>query len=395
MKKKILALMVTAGLAPTAVYAQSSVEIYGRANVGIDNWRATGATNAANNFASRARIYDAASRLGFRVNESLGGGMRAFIVMETGVNIDNGSNAGQSGVPNVASGFWASRDAFLGLGGGWGDLRFGRQSIWWSNGIITQASSNYINVGVDALIQGTFGAVAGPVARQSNVLSYNSPTVGGFNASLSYSPSTTEGSAYTGGSQEKDSIWGLTARYIGAPLRGQFDWAQRRNANAALTLPRQEFRGWKAGLGYAYASGSLLSFMTSRIENRDVQGPAVALGGGILTNLDDPQVRVHLLNWEHMLGQLQIITQYTWSSKVTGLATGSDNTKAKGWTLAGKYFLSKRTGIYASYNQIRNQPRAWADFSGLGYSSATVGALTGLNAGADPRVLALGLMHNF
>jgi hypothetical protein len=70
MQKKILALAVAGALAPAAAMAQSSVEIYGRANLGIDNWRATGATDATANFKSRNRIYDSGSRLGFRVNET-------------------------------------------------------------------------------------------------------------------------------------------------------------------------------------------------------------------------------------------------------------------------------------------------------------------------------------
>ncbi|MGH8740188.1 MAG: porin, partial [Burkholderiales bacterium] len=128
MQKKLLALAVAGALVPAAAMAQSSVEIYGRANLSFGNWKATGSSTGAD-FDGRMRVVDSGSRLGFRINESLGGGMRAFAVMETGVNIDSGSQAGQSGGPNGSTGFWASRDSYLGLGGGWGDIRLGRQSI--------------------------------------------------------------------------------------------------------------------------------------------------------------------------------------------------------------------------------------------------------------------------
>jgi predicted porin len=177
--------------------AQSTVEIYGRANLGIDDWKATGSTaGAAQDFKGRVRIYDSGSRLGFRVNEGLGGGMRAFVVMETGVNVDSGTNLGQSGAANTSSGFWASRDSYVGLGGGWGDVRFGRQSIWWVNGVIAQTGANYINTAVDGMINNP-GMLTAPVTRQSNVVSYNSPTFGGFNASLSYSPTSESAGANT------------------------------------------------------------------------------------------------------------------------------------------------------------------------------------------------------
>ena len=63
--------------------------------------------------------------------------MRAFVVMETGVNIDNGSNRARATrrlTPRPA--LWASRDSYAGIGGDWGDVRFGRQSTFYSNGII-------------------------------------------------------------------------------------------------------------------------------------------------------------------------------------------------------------------------------------------------------------------
>jgi len=77
MQKKLLALAVAGALVPAAAMAQSSVEIYGRANLSVDSWEASGATaGSAADFDRRMRVVDSGSRLGFRVNESLGGGLR-------------------------------------------------------------------------------------------------------------------------------------------------------------------------------------------------------------------------------------------------------------------------------------------------------------------------------
>lgn len=70
MQKKILALAVAGALVPAAAMAQSSVEIYGRANLSFGNWKATGATGAGTNFDGRMRVVDSGSRVGFRINES-------------------------------------------------------------------------------------------------------------------------------------------------------------------------------------------------------------------------------------------------------------------------------------------------------------------------------------
>jgi len=70
-----------------------------------------------------------------------------------------------------------------------------------------------------------------------------------------------------------------------------------------------------------------------------------------------------------------------------------DHSDAQGFTLAAKYFLSKRTGVYASFNQIKNKDNAWWDISNGGSSSNPT--TTVANRGYDPRIVALGVMHNF
>ena len=66
MQKKLLAIAVAGALVPAAAMAQSTVEIYGRANIGVDQWSAKGSGVAGGNFDSRLRVFDYGSRLGFR-----------------------------------------------------------------------------------------------------------------------------------------------------------------------------------------------------------------------------------------------------------------------------------------------------------------------------------------
>jgi predicted porin len=363
--------------------AQSTVEIYGRANLGIDSWKADGSTlGDTTDFKRRTRIFDGSSRLGFRVNESLGGGMRAFVVMETGVNIDTGNNLGQSGAANGSSGFWASRDSYVGIGGGWGDVRFGRQSIWWGNGVIAQVGSNYINTGADSLINDP-GVMAVPVTRQSNVISYNSPTIGGFNASLSYSPTSEAAGA---GAETDGKVYGITGRFTTGPIRAQADWATNKGATPA-TGERTELSAWKVGAGFAYAPNSQISAIFGRYSNENILA-------GVATDFEAKQ-NFWLLNWEHMLGQLQLIGQVYRTGKIKADGDEADDTSTTGYTAAAKYFLSKRTGVYVSYNVAKNQDLQFADFSGGGISSGGAAGIPASAAGADVKIMAIGIMHNF
>jgi predicted porin len=383
MQKKLLALAVAGALAPAAAIAQSSVEIYGRANLGIQTWEAKGATaGEAADFDRRLRVYDGSSRLGFRVNESLGGGLRAFVVVETGVNIDSGTNLGQSNTAaNTSSGFWASRDSYVGIGGGWGDIRFGRQSIFWSNGVIAQTGANYLDTAVDGLINNP-SIVAIPVTRQSSVVSYNSPTVGGFNASISFSPHTQEGAA--AGADADGQVLGLTGRYTSGALRAQFDWASA-EGNSSATGVQTENTGWKVGLGWAYAPGSQISGIFGNYENESV--------GGVTG--DDRECQFWLVNWEHMIGQWQVLVQYYNADEAEGPTGDLADTDVTGLTLGAKYFLSKRTGVYLAYHNVDNGRNAFADLNGGGMSSAPGGALVVGNAGADVKIMSVGVMHNF
>ena len=58
--------------------------------------------------------------------------------------------------------------------------------------------------------------------------------------------------------------------------------------------------------------------------------------------------------------------------------------------VGARYLLSKRTAAYVTYNKTTNKANAAADYSAAGYTVANP-----MFAGADPRVWAIGLMHNF
>jgi predicted porin len=318
-------------------------------------------------------------------------------VIENGVNIDTGTGLGQSGAANASTATFASRDSYLGLGGNWGDVRMGRQSVYWVSGPLTPTGPNYVDMTAD-FITGP-GMLVIPSARNNNVLSYNSPTWSGFNFTVSYSPNATEGAGYTGTGQTKDDLWGVTLRYNHPQFYVQGDWARRRNTNATFCAAAActptgvpKIVGMKAGIGWKYAPGSMISFLAERLRNDNV-----AAAGAIVTAGDDLRQNIYLINWEHTFGQWAVYALYAWSSSVKGITTAglTGGTKSRGYTLAAKYHFSKRTGVYVSWSQIRNDTNQWADSAGGGMSSAGAAGIGVANAGADPRNIGVGMMHNF
>ena len=388
MNKKLMAIAVAGALAaPAVALAQASnVTIYGRANLGIDSVSATGATAANSDFKTRTRVWDQGSRLGVRGEESLGGGMKAVFTIETGVNIDNGSTTGANGSANASTGTLASRDSFAGIEGSMGRVTFGRQSVFWTNANdLTQAA--YINVGLQ-YATGTIGRLGSPSARTNNVMQYQSPVWSGFSANLSYAPQSENAAANIAADGK---LWGLTLLYRGAsPLTAQLDWARKQTpAATSAGDPRNNITGTKLGLGWAYVPDANLSIVILRFQNEN--NAAVAGFNGATDNLKQNGWQ---LNWTHMFGNVQGMAQYGRMGDVSGCAAGNDcgASGTKGFLLSAKYHLSKRTGVYVSYTEIKNERNQTADYSGGNMGVAPAGALP---AGADPKIFAVGMLHNF
>jgi predicted porin len=404
MNKKVMALAVAGVLTAPAAFAQSSnVQLYGRAVLGIDNWGADGASGGqVGNYENRMRIFDNSSRVGLRGTEDLGNGLKAIFQIETGVAIDSGQAQGAGGQANASKGTWATRDSFVGLDSGFGRLTFGRQSIYWANGELAQFSANYINTEIPWTNGTQLGRIsrptagAGPVARQSNTMQYTTPTFAGFNATLSYSPNAQEpvGTNSPLGTDVDGAVYGATVRGAFGPVYGQFDWVQNEanSPNAGTFTP--EFTGYKAGIGWKYLPGANVSFIWVRSETNNALG---VTGGNEVTQ------NGYTVNWEHTFGNIQALAQYGWtdnmkgcSGAVTATNWGCDNTKSTAFMIGARYLLSKRTWIFASWNQIDNKSNQYADFVGDSYTSAPTGStIAQASMGADPEVWAFGVFHAF
>lgn len=388
MQKKVMALAVAGALsAPVAAFAQASnVQIYGRLNVGLDNYQATGATAANSDLKSRIRQFDQGSRLGVRGNEDLGGGLKAIFQIESGVNVDSGTNQNENGAANASAGTFASRDSYVGLEGGFGRVTMGRQAVWYGNGVIEQGTSNYINIGVANVFPGDTSRIAGPVKRQSNIFAYTTPTMGGFNGTVFYAPNSEAAGA---GAATNAKIYGFTLRYSGV-VNVQADWAKNKKASDNPATAAGDVTGLKIGVGWPYAPGAQISVIA--LINKQEHAADTA---GFTAVGDNVKQRGVGLNWEQVFGNIQPLAQVSRSQKATGCTESAtrtcDNTESTSYMVGARYLLSKRTAAYVTYNKTTNKSNAAADYTAAGYT-ANPGAFP---VGADPRIWAIGLLHNF
>jgi predicted porin len=463
-------LAVSLMLAALDAQAQSGgVQLYGRLNLGLDNWAAEGASAAGNagalcgtatapracNWDSRNRVFSNRSYVGIRGSEDLGNGLKAVFQVETGVQVDSGDNRGQSGQVTPMAGFWATRDSFVGLDSKFGRLTFGRQWFYYRNPGLDSAT---VNLGTAGLPMANGGNGSGPVVapvgiREPNVVQYRTPKFGGLNLVLSYVAAAE--AAQAGAAQNTDTaVWGVDGFYAQGPFSAQLQWAQRDDISTSTagllgspaaptgastnvtTSGRSAQEAWKAGVGWRYMPGGLVSAIAVWVKNSNVAGltqgalancnaglanSALLAGGGCWAAGDSLKKTQYMLNWEQAVGKFTLYAQYGWSADIKGSSGNLGQSGAQAWLLGFRYVLSKRTWVYANYAEIRNEANSYSDFfggsltsgsSGVSGAGATAtnsngvrqGAATGLgvsagiggdSSGADPRVFGVGMVHVF
>lgn len=388
MNKKALALAVAAVVAAPAAFAQSSsVTLYGRAALAFDSYEAKGATaGSAFDLKRRYRVVDNASRLGVRGVEDLGGGLRAIFVIESGVNMDTGTTNGQSGAANASSAILASRDSFVGLEGtSWGRLTFGRQSVYWNtNQMVGHAAFGHITS--DPPWQSGISGRANPrpVARQSNVLQYQTPVFGGVYGRFSYSP---QSEAAQGGANVDSRVLGASVIGNWGPVGANFDWANNKDATGSPSAAvRGDTTHLKAAVGYRYMPGGEVGLVLARTATN------IAVG---VTSGDKVSQNGWMLKWSHLFGNVEPIVSVGQQMKISGcdIAAQCDDTKSTGMTFGARYLLSKRTWISANYSKISNQKANFADWVAGGITSTVPGTATII--GADPVQYGIQIYHDF
>ena len=248
-RKPSLPLTLLAISCAGAAQAQSSVSIYGITDAFVYSAK-SGAT-------SKVAVDDAggaASRLGFRGAEDLGGDLKATFLLEMGVNIDNGTLA-------VGPGF--SREATVGLSSRrWGSVDLGLQStpLFWA---LFRSDPFYVNAiwaatgaalaSGDGLGAGHLTATSG--MRQPNTVRYQTPGASVFGGKGWFGDvSYTAGEATNG--IRNASSQSAALGYVGSSSYLAYAVQQQYSGTAAAPVASPEKTTHQAITGY-YDLGNL------------------------------------------------------------------------------------------------------------------------------------------
>jgi predicted porin len=183
MKKSLIALAVLA--ASGAAMAQSSVTLYGIADIWLGSVKVeTPASSVTNTMMQSGGVNG--SRWGMKGSEDLGGGLKANFDLESGFNLDSGSSA--------QGGLLFGRQAWVGLSGGFGAVRFGRIAspyydqegaldAGFNSALSAQMVAFRTELGADSSLA---ASNVGGASRFNNAIRYDMPNMGGFSAGIEY-----------------------------------------------------------------------------------------------------------------------------------------------------------------------------------------------------------------
>jgi predicted porin len=299
--------------------------------------------------------------------------------------------------------------------------------VYWTNGTIEQVGANWLNIGCQ-VCTGTFGRGMGVgVTRVSNTMQYTSPTWAGFNFVASYSPSRQE--AQPQGTNVDSRAYGLTLQGTHGPFAWGVDYGQDTgntlNQVAGVNPPQGENQALKFRAAFKYVPAGQISAML--ITNKSTAGGptataanagnsgVTALPADCLANNCVFEQQGVAFGWDHMFGpwhpilwvaSVGDITGSGCDANVPGIGTVAnpgpnqvghgqkcEKTNSTQITAAIRYIFSKRTHAYLSYNKMDNDIRYNHDF--LGASMTSRAAAANQATGADPTVIAAGMIHNF
>lgn len=372
MKKSLLALAALSAIAGSAS-AQSSVTMYGIADVGIV--RETG--NPAGGVTKLTSGVSAGSRLGFRGVEDLGSGLAALFVLETGINMDTGGNAQLASTANPA-GATFGRQTFVGLKGNFGTITAGRQ---YNPYFKTVNAIDPFGTGQEGN-SGNIMSFTGSNGRSNNSIMFVSPTVNGFSGELLYAFGEVVGDT------QPSRVINAAVGYVNGPLLVRFGIQRQNNPNNAIEAARNKilaasynFGVVKLAAAYATARGQRsIANAAETVGFNAASGTPYRPAPLVPLALTDADARDVLIGATVPVGAGNILMSYIRRKDNTALQQDA-NQLAVGY----EYSLSKRTTLYTAYSRINNS-------NGAGY---TVGNSGDITAGSGDRGFSAGVRHTF
>lgn len=322
--KNLLNVVALAVLAASgASFAQSSVTLYGVADLGYNTIKLSDGTDTVKQ--SGLNSIASGSRFGIKGTEDLGGGLKANFLLEYSVQ------------PDEATTSMANRQSYVGIEGGFGSVNLGRQYTL-HHGV--QGGADLMgNVTAAGWIGGFDSRV-----RQSNAITYKTPTFNGFSVSAQAGFGET---VQLNGSAKENEQNSLGLNYANGPLALAYAYEKVKNSSvlardlAGTTFDIAATTGadsWKANsLSAAYDLGvAKVAYLNNSTKADDTTFNAKFTANNLAVSVP--------------FGALTAIASVgNGKIKVDGITEMNLNAAQLGLT----YALSKRTTAYSYFGQTK------------------------------------------
>jgi len=443
MQKKLLTMAVAGALAvPAVASAQSSVEVYGYLNMSFGYWRHKDASDqTAYPDVSKFDVTSAASNVGVRGRETLGGGLSAWFQVETNAALERSNNLAHT------SGF-ASRNSAVGVQGGFGNVFVGQwTSPWadldalWSIGTVggfgpvtsiigrrettgAAPNANCANTGSGVSAGGApttvsplpggdcdsveaSGGVGHPFwRRMSNSIFYQSPVfAGGLQAKLAYQTNQDKTNGGAGAVPQNPYMWSSSLQWAGMGGRARVGVAY--DSHHDFTTIGKSDTGYAIKGGYNFGIVDIgLAYEANTYKTPASDCKAKQYGIAAAVPVGQGAIRASYSKAKDIEGEYTgaVSNTVAGSTGSCGAATiavtggtvsGSDN-GATQYNIGYDHRFSKRTTLGVGYATIKNDAGAGGNqFVWSGMSSTQNGVSVVTPAGSDISVVFANIIHRF
>lgn len=290
---------VAAAVLLASVAAQAQVSVYGNVDAFFGRLDFPGQDSATTNVESGVLT---GSFIGFKGQEDLGGGLKAFFVLESDIGLDKG---------NVADNFWG-RTSELGLAGDFGTIKLGnsRSLRFLSNAAYNPFPVTGLMNTSEFLDAYTSVGILGQ--NQTDAITYTSPNLSGFTAAVQLGMSEVDGI-------KNDTA--LALNYGAGPLAVGFNYSNELDSELAR---------WQLGASYDFGvAKAFFQYGQNKFDGFDEKQKLFQFGVTVPVS-----------------AQGTILASY-------------GNSKIDGWkvtdlSLAYDHALSKRTSAYVGIKNVRD-----------------------------------------
>lgn len=332
--------------------AQTSVQFAGVVDASVEY---------AKGSSSVSRLRDgnsAASRWIMKGEEDLGGRTRAAFLLESGFNVDTGTEF-------FGNNRLFGRQAWVGLQNpAWGEVRLGRQYSPSFNGLIKSdaflVNSNVSPINLLTVTEGQGAASSTYFGRFDNMIGYRTPAFAGFSGEFAYAPGEAAGSARSGRQT------GANVQYANGDLYLYYAY-QGTNAGTAAAPAASPTRTDFHFIGGTYRLGPVLLGLTA--VTSESNAPASNLARHYLASAVWNVNGTNVLRAEAVKRNVQ-----------------GSNLDPYGVTLGWDYLLSKRTSLYTRAVYVHNEAGGGATLNAIPITA---------RSGDSGRSISFGVRHNF